>query len=276
MVKLINGADQASTMFRYPVTLDPLNDAKKSSFKRVDPADAVAKAHHRTAEKLPGVKILALKNDHGEIVETFIYDDQPMPEVFDALKGLAGILSGAQFGMGYEFLQPCSAPEDTPMEAVAEQAGFFAAHGIWCITGGEPLIPMLAFERPGGKREMMRLVSDQLEVGVEQGRQWLADNPEGATHAVLVFDAFITLEGGKTDALVIEARQYQPQRAGFTMAVPYRNPDSPQGFAVFRPKFVGFEGPEPAFKELGEAFFRGVDTHEKGAAVWNAHLDQSR
>jgi hypothetical protein len=104
MVKLINDADEASTMFRYPVTLDPLNDAEKSSFKQVHPADAVAEAHYRTGQKRPGVKILAIKNDDGEIVETFIYDEQPMPEVFDGLKQLAGILSGAQFGMGYEFL----------------------------------------------------------------------------------------------------------------------------------------------------------------------------
>ena len=55
---------------------------------------------------MPGVKILALKNDDGEIVETFIHDEQPMAEVFDALKQLAEILSGAQFGMRYEFLKP--------------------------------------------------------------------------------------------------------------------------------------------------------------------------
>jgi hypothetical protein len=106
MVELINDADEASTMFRYPVTLDPLNDAKKSSFKRIHPADAVAEAHYRTDQKMPGVKILALKNDDGELVETFIHDEQPMPEVFNALKQLAEILSGAQFGMGYEFLKP--------------------------------------------------------------------------------------------------------------------------------------------------------------------------
>jgi len=104
MVTLINEADEASTMFRYPMTLDPLNDAKKSSFKRIHPADAVAEAHYRTNQKLPGVKMLALKNDNDEIVETFIHDEDPMPEVFDALKQLAETLSRAQFGMRNEFL----------------------------------------------------------------------------------------------------------------------------------------------------------------------------
>ncbi len=105
MVKLINDADEASTMFRYPVTLDPFNDAKKSSFKRIHPDDLVVEAHYRTDHKMSGVKVLALKNDDGEIIETFIYDEHPMPEVFDALKQLAELLSGAQFGMHYEFLK---------------------------------------------------------------------------------------------------------------------------------------------------------------------------
>jgi hypothetical protein len=105
MVKLIDEADEASTMFRYPVTLDPLNDAKKSSFKRIHPEDAVAAAHHRANQNMPGVKILALKNDNNEIVETFIHDEQAMREVFDALKQLAEILSGVHYGMGYEFLR---------------------------------------------------------------------------------------------------------------------------------------------------------------------------
>jgi hypothetical protein len=162
------------------------------------------------------------------------------------------------------------------MEAVAEHAGLFAAHGIWCVSDGGPLTPMLAFERPDGSREMMRFVTEDLQAGAERGRQWLAENPEGATHAVLVLDGFITLEGGKTDALIVEAVQYVPERAGFTLAVPYRSKDSADGFAVYRPKFIDCDGAEPDFDRLGEAFFRGVDRHEQGAAVWNASLDQSR
>jgi hypothetical protein len=104
LVDLINDADESSTMFRYPITLDPQNDAKKSSFKRVRLKDAVTEAHHRTENQLPGIKVLALKNDDGEIVETFIHDANAMPDVFAALKCLAETLSGVQFGMRYELL----------------------------------------------------------------------------------------------------------------------------------------------------------------------------
>jgi hypothetical protein len=162
------------------------------------------------------------------------------------------------------------------MEDVVEHAGFFAAHAIWCVSDGGPLTPMLAFQRPGGERGMIRLAAERLEVGVEKGREWLADNSEGATLAVLIYDGFITLESGKTDALFIEAVRYRPIRTEFKMAVPYRNSDSPQGFAVYRPKFLDHDDAEPDFGKLGEAFFHGVDRHEEGAKVWNASFDQSR
>lgn len=105
MIDLINDADESSTMFRYPVTLDPMNDAKKSSFKRIEPSDAVAEAHRRTENGLPGIKVLALKNDDDEIVETFIHDDSAMVDVLEALKHVAETLSGAQFGMRYELVR---------------------------------------------------------------------------------------------------------------------------------------------------------------------------
>jgi hypothetical protein len=105
MVGRINEADESSTMFRYPMTLDPQNDAKKSSFRQIRPEEAVVEAHHRTQHQLPGIKVLALKNDGGEIVETFIDDENAMPDVFAALKYLAETLSGAQFGMRYELLE---------------------------------------------------------------------------------------------------------------------------------------------------------------------------
>ena len=54
------------------------------------------------------------------------------------------------------------------MDAVAEHAGFFAAHGIWCVSDDGPLIPMLAFERANGKREMIRFVLDKLEAGLPE------------------------------------------------------------------------------------------------------------
>jgi hypothetical protein len=161
------------------------------------------------------------------------------------------------------------------MEATAELAGFFAAHAVWCVSDGSTLVPMLAFENRDGSRIMHRLVTGELEEDVARGQEWLAQNPEAAPRAVLIYDGFATLPTGKTDALVVEARLFGAQPQSFTMAIPYRHAENPAGFAVHRPKLLSFEGPEPDPAALGEAFFRGVGQHEKAAEVWNAHLDES-
>ena len=162
------------------------------------------------------------------------------------------------------------------MNATGELAGFFAAHAIWCVSDAETLAPIVAYEFSDGSRQMERIETEQLQDAVHHAKEWLTNNPEFASRAVLVYDGFVTLADGKTDALIVDALDYGPPRVGFTMAVPYRHAQSPAGFAVYRPKFLGFDGSEPSWEAIGEAFFRGVERHEKGAAVWNASLDQSR
>lgn len=162
------------------------------------------------------------------------------------------------------------------MDAVAELAGFFAAHAVWCVSDGESLIPFAAYDTPGGKREMVRFAADRLENGVAAGKEWIAKNPEHASRAVLVFDGFVTLTSGKTDAIAITARDFTQGDAELTIAVPYRPATNSKGFAVHRPKFLGYKGAEPNFEQLAEALWRGVAKHEKGAEIWNAHLDESR
>lgn len=103
-VELIDDADKASTMFRYPITLDPSNDAKKSPFKDIHPIAAFEEANARTTAGKPGLLIVALKNDNNEITKTFIHDQAPMPDVFEALKKLSETLTGAHCGMLSEFL----------------------------------------------------------------------------------------------------------------------------------------------------------------------------
>jgi hypothetical protein len=162
------------------------------------------------------------------------------------------------------------------MEAATELAGFFAAHAVWSVSDGATLIPLVAYETADGKREMMRFVSERVEEGAARGKEWLAKNPIGAARAVLVFDGFITLSGNRMDALIVTIRDYTSVEAEVTMAIPYRPAGDAKGFAVHRPKFLGFKGAEPDWQKLGEALWVGVDKHEKGAEVWNKHLDQDK
>ncbi len=162
------------------------------------------------------------------------------------------------------------------MGPAAELAGFFTAHAFWTLSEASTFDPILAYLTEDGKRNMIRLVGYEMPQAVAMGRDWIAKNEDSATIAVLIFDARINLEGGKCDAVIAEVHQLSPEARQFSIAVPYRQHNSAEGFAVHRPKFMS-EAPEgTTIDELAEAFFRGVDEHKEGSAIWNAHLDQSR
>ena len=159
------------------------------------------------------------------------------------------------------------------LRRVAELGGFFAAHGIWSVSDGEALVPFCAVESHDGARALTRFAADRLEVGVEQARAFFAQPPGHCARAVLVYDGYVTLEWGKTDALIVEARSLGTD-ASFTMLVPYRSGAS--GFAVFRPKLVALSPSGTPEIDVAHEFFAGVESHASAAAVWNAHLDQSK
>ncbi|MFB9180131.1 hypothetical protein ACFFX1_18480 [Dactylosporangium sucinum] len=155
------------------------------------------------------------------------------------------------------------------MHELGRLAGYFAAHQIRNIrnlSDGETLFPMLGYEHADHGRGATCFVG-------EIGRDVLTANEHGAQRAVFVVDGYVTLDAGKFDALIIEAVEYGPGEASLTIAVPYRPPASPGGFAVHRPKFFQLTGVDRA--GLGEAFLAGVDSHHQAAAVWHTHLDDS-
>ena len=163
------------------------------------------------------------------------------------------------------------------MERAVELAGFFAAHGIWCVADGEVLIPMLAQESAGSERNLLRFESDELEEAVAEAHRHFDANPDGSERSVLVYDGTMPTATGETDALFVIVRSYADPDATLSMAVPYRHADSPEGFAVHRPTFVDWHGlGEPDVAALGAAFFRGVGAHEEAAEVWAEHADESR
>jgi len=104
-VTIIDEADKASTMFRYPFTTDPATDKMKSAFKSMQPIDVAKETHARSDDDSLGLMIMALKNDKNEIVETFVRDDEAMADVYNALKQLADMLTGVNLGLLYELVK---------------------------------------------------------------------------------------------------------------------------------------------------------------------------
>ena len=158
------------------------------------------------------------------------------------------------------------------IEVAAELAGHFVAHAVWCVAEGETLVPILALQKRTGEQQFRRLEGEALQVEVARGQDWLTTNPESVEIATLIYDGFVTLESGKTDALIAEIRDFGSEPASLRIVIPYRH--ARDGFAVHRPKFLDYDG-DADWSLLGEAFFRGVDKHEHGSVIWNKALDQT-
>jgi hypothetical protein len=160
------------------------------------------------------------------------------------------------------------------MELTAQLAGFFTAHAVWCVSDGETLIPLLAFEKRDGSRQIRRLNAPDREAAVAEGREWLKRNPEAAARAVLIYDGFVHEGESQREALVTEAQKFSGEGRSLIVATPYRSAQSPEGFAVYRPQFLS-QGSDEDIGNLADAFFRGLARHKQGAEVWNAHFDEN-
>lgn len=162
------------------------------------------------------------------------------------------------------------------MIETAALAGFFAAHGVWSVSEGETLIPLIGYEQPDGERGMDRYMLDDVGESARAAQEALDANEHGATRAVLVADAYLTMDWGRTDALIVRAVEHGLTPGSLELAVPYAPPTDTTPFTVYRLQIIEVTGfADQDYDTLAEAFFAGVDSHEQAAEIWNTHLDQS-
>jgi hypothetical protein len=163
----------------------------------------------------------------------------------------------------------CGRALEKKMELASfELAGFFAAHAIWCVSEAPALTPMIGFAPSDGKAALKRFASEKIEQGVEIGRREFESNPIGAIRAVFLYDGYLHLPEGKTDSLLLEIAEYQPETSRAKMAVPYRNISERKGFAVYRPKFL--ELPEKKNKKnkmMIHTFHSRINGHSKDPKI---------
>ena len=97
-----------------------------------------------------------------------------------------------------------------------------------------------------------------------------------ANDAVLLYDGRITVDEEKLDAILIEMRAYFSPQSEAILAVPY-TPASSGRFRVHKPKILCWENCEDFDMNTAiQAFFAGVDNHEKGSRVWADALDETK
>jgi hypothetical protein len=106
------------------------------------------------------------------------------------------------------------------------------------------------------------------------GRQWLDANVAGAEAALIVCDGYVTIDGSKKDALVLDLQSYRPPAARMKMAVPYRPHHHDGGFVVHRPKFIVRRDRGPRSRGADPGLLPGRLLARNGARIWNACADQ--
>lgn len=154
------------------------------------------------------------------------------------------------------------------MLTAARLAGSIAAHAIWCVSDNDGLVPMVAFTTEDGERKLERLVDGDAAAAVEHGRKRLEDDPLSANDGALAYDGYITVDGRKLDAIILEMRCYAFPDAKAAIAVPY-TPASSGRFLVHKPKLLLWEACEDFDVDAAfAAFFDGVESHEQGAKIW--------
>jgi hypothetical protein len=93
-------------------------------------------------------------------------------------------------------------------------------HGVDSVRGsGGPLTPFVVVEQDG-KRELHRFATERLEEGQQRAREAIAALPPSATAYAMAYDGYITVQGTKFDAILVEASE-RGRPTGVRMAQRY-------------------------------------------------------
>jgi hypothetical protein len=143
--------------------------------------------------------------------------------------------------VGAPFVHPAAEQYRLPMHELVDEEIFdlvYAAldDGVASLSDGT-LLPFAMIEGPSGRR-LARFVAEPYEEGVR--RAGLAVAEQRDAHRVLIaYDGYVTLDGVRSDALVIEAHDRR-RTHGVTFALRYRPASSEGGFEVIGdPAFTG-------------------------------------
>ncbi|AJQ95462.1 hypothetical protein [Gynuella sunshinyii] len=162
------------------------------------------------------------------------------------------------------------------MEKTLKMAGKFASHAIWSVSSGETLIPIVGYLKSDGSNFMERLVMDSIQA-ISLGEKKISELGTEILGAAFIKDGLITLETGKTDALIIDVRFSENNEQKLQFIIPYRNANHSEGFAVHRLKITKLEGfSEDVVGSISNAFFDGLESHKEGGKIWNEkYVDQA-
>jgi hypothetical protein len=134
------------------------------------------------------------------------------------IMGLFASLFGGGRKQAAQLQQPT--PEHPQISPRLAEIAFLALdHGIYSIQDGEhPLIPFVISEKTEGKRKIDRYMSRAaggwvLEESLAQARLAVSRLSSDVTAYAIAHDGYITIEGTKYDAILVEASERSRTRA---------------------------------------------------------------
>jgi len=93
----------------------------------------------------------------------------------------------------------------SPSEEFADLFFLAIDHGFGSIeSAGGPLIPLTLVVGASGEKKLTRFALERLEEGVEQAKASVNGSSDVRMYAI-AWDGFVTLEGKKWDAILVEA-----------------------------------------------------------------------
>jgi len=104
----------------------------------------------------------------------------------------------------------------------AELIFFGLDHALHSISDGGTLVPFLLHEEQAkrGRRTLARFDADLYEESVSRARSAAASLPTSVIACVLAYDGFVTVEGTKYSAILMEGAE-RDNRQGFAFAQRY-------------------------------------------------------
>lgn len=69
----------------------------------------------------------------------------------------------------------------------------------------EIMVPFIMTEKDGEKPVLARFMDDRVEQGVEQAKKFIEEQKESFDRYAVAWDGFVTIEGTKWDAVLVEA-----------------------------------------------------------------------
>lgn len=150
------------------------------------------------------------------------------------------------------------------MKDVVTMAGNCAADTIWDISVGTELIPRIGYLNTDGRQVTKHLFMSSIDAAAMGHNEinHLTDEHQGGT---FINECIVTLESGKTGALIVDVKFRDELSKHIQFLIPYRDKKHEEGFAIHNfklAKVLGFTYDDHTW--IRDAFSDGIESHKHG------------